>query len=142
MLPCETVSCPFVHTSSDRNTGLPSPMLSCQVVARARAMFLLPMSQVLGSLSVVTWPWGPYVRVITRGAEGTAVHTALSQAQRLHKRETYSFKTLQSIYLVSPGPTYSLMVIFEIATCTSSPATLYRIHKAPYYNCSYLLPAF
>ena len=33
------------------------------------------------------------------------------------------------IYLVSQGPTYSLVVIFEISTCTSLPATLWRIHE-------------
>ena len=71
--------------------GLPSSMLSCQVVARARAMFLPLMSQVAGTLSVVTWPRGPYVRVITRGAEGTWVHTALSQAQELQKSLIHTF---------------------------------------------------
>ena len=71
------------NTSSDRNMGIPSSMLSCQVVARARAMFLPLMSQVSGTLSVVTWPRGPYVRVITRGTEGTWVHTALSQTEEL-----------------------------------------------------------
>ena len=77
------MSLSHVRTSSDRNTGLSSSMLSCQAVARARAMFLPPMPQVVGSLRLVTWPRGPYVRVITRGAEGTGVHTVLSQAQEL-----------------------------------------------------------
>ena len=75
----------IVHTSSDWNTGLCSSMLSCQEVASARAMFLLLVSQVAGTLSEVTWPRGPYVRLIIRGPEGTGVQTLRSQTQELER---------------------------------------------------------
>ena len=81
------VHCPLsiVHTSSDWNMGLCSSMLSCQEVARARAMFLLLVSHVLGTLSEVTWPRAPYVRLIFRGPEVTGVQTVRSQTQELHR---------------------------------------------------------